>query len=147
MYQRILVPIDDSDTSHRALKEAIRFAVDQKALIRLVSVIDLAQFSWGGAEFLDTSDLQTSLRQAGQQTLAKAQAQMQADGVVAEIALLETWGGRIPQLIIEEAGRWQADLIAMGTHGWTGLDHLILGSVAEGVVRIAPIPVLLIRAK
>lgn len=147
MYQRILVPIDDSETSHRALKEASRFVLDQKAAIRLVSVIDLAQFSWGGAEFLDTSDLQASLRAAGKQTLEKAQTQMKADGVEAEICLLETWGGRIPQLIIDEAQRWQADLIAMGTHGWTGLDHLLLGSVAEGVVRIAPMPVLLIRAQ
>ena len=45
MYQRILVPIDDSETSHRALKEATRFVQDQKAAIRLVSVIDLAQFN------------------------------------------------------------------------------------------------------
>ncbi len=147
MYQKILVPIDDSDTSLKALNEASRFATDQQARLRLVSVIDLAQFSWGGAEFLDTSDLQASLRQAGKQTLDTARAQLQANGQDAEVALLETWGGRIPQLIVEEAQRWQAELIVMGTHGWTGLDHLILGSVAEGVVRITPVPVLLVRAQ
>ncbi|MEW9898835.1 universal stress protein [Chitinivorax sp. PXF-14] len=147
MYQRILVPVDDSETSHRALDEAGKFAKDQRAVLRLVSVIDLAQFSWGGAEFLDTSDLQASLREAGKKTLEAAQERLKADGVEAETALVETWGGRIAGLVVEEATRWQADVIVMGTHGWTGLDHLILGSVAEGVVRITPVPVLLVRTR
>ncbi|WP_137938716.1 universal stress protein [Chitinivorax sp. B] len=145
MYQRILVPVDDSETSHRALDEAIKFANDQHAQVRLISVVDLAQFSWGGTEFLDTSDLQSSLREAGHRTLADAQDRLRKQGIEAETGLIETWGGRIANLIVEDATRWQAHIIVMGTHGWSGLDHLILGSVAEGVVRITQIPILLIR--
>jgi nucleotide-binding universal stress UspA family protein len=48
--------------------------------------------------------------------------------------------------ILAEASRWGANLIVMGTHGRHGLAHLILGSVAEGVVQRAALPVLLLRA-
>ncbi|MBB5020014.1 nucleotide-binding universal stress UspA family protein [Chitinivorax tropicus] len=147
MYQRILVPVDDSETSHRALDEAIKFAQDQRAKVRLISVVDLAQFSWGGTEFLDTADLQASLRDAGRKTLQEAQARLKALAVEAETQLVETWGGRVANLIVQEAASWQADIIVMGTHGWSGLDHLILGSVAEGVVRISDVPILMIRSR
>jgi len=49
------------------------------------------------------------------------------------------------QALVEAAKRWSADLLVLGTHGWRGLQHLVLGSVAEGVVRLAPVPVLLVR--
>ena len=48
-------------------------------------------------------------------------------------------------MIAAEAKAWPADLIVIGTHGRRGVDHLLMGSVAEGVVRISPVPVLLIR--
>lgn len=48
---------------------------------------------------------------------------------------------------MEEAERWGAELIVMGTHGRHGLQHLWLGSVAEGVVRSSPVPVLLVRGR
>jgi len=60
---------------------------------------------------------------------------------------LKTSHGRVEQKIIDQAKNWPADLIVIGTHGRRGLSHLFLGSVAEGVVRIAPMPVLLIRGK
>ena len=49
------------------------------------------------------------------------------------------------EALVEAAKRWSADLIVLGTHGRRGLQHLVLGSVAEGVVRLAPVPVLLVR--
>ena len=54
--------------------------------------------------------------------------------------------GRIADTIVKEAKAWPAGLIVVGTHGRRGLSHLFLGSVAEGVMRTAPAPVLLIRA-
>ncbi|KTD42196.1 universal stress protein [Legionella parisiensis] len=54
---------------------------------------------------------------------------------------------KVPEKIIEAAKNWPADLIVVGTHGRRGYQHLLLGSVAEGVIRNAPMPVLLIRGK
>lgn len=147
MYQRILVPVDDSDTSRQALLEATRFCCDQHGKTRLVHVIDLAQFTWGGAEFVDVGELQSTLRSAGRKVLDGAAALMQENGIEAETALIEIWGGAISSALIEDAKTWPADIIIMGSHGWTGLDHLLLGSVAEGVVRHAPVPVLIIPIK
>ncbi|PHV11826.1 universal stress protein [Chitinimonas sp. BJB300] len=147
MYQRILVPVDDSDTSRQALLEATRFCHNQHGKIRLAHVINLAQFTWGGAEFVDVGELQGNLRQSGRTVLEKAAALMQENGVEAETTLIEIWGGTISSAIIEDATNWPADIVVMGSHGWTGLDHLLLGSVAEGVVRHAPVPVLIIPIK
>ena len=61
MYQRIFVPVDDSDTSNLALAEACRLAKHMGSTVRLVHVVDLAQFGWGGTEFLDAAELQKSI--------------------------------------------------------------------------------------
>ena len=62
------------------------------------------------------------------------------------MALVDAGERRVAQAIIEEAERRRADLIAMGTHGRRGVQHFMLGSVAEGVIRQATIPVLLLRS-
>ena len=59
--------------------------------------------------------------------------------------LLEADGERIASVIVEEAKRWPADLIVIGTHGRSGFSRILFGSVAEGVVRTAHVPVLLVR--
>ncbi|UXY14025.1 universal stress protein [Chitiniphilus purpureus] len=145
MYQRILVPVDDSETSAAAVREATRFACEQHAAIRLIHVIDLAQFAWSANEFLDVPQLQESLRSSGTRLLERYAAGLRESGLAAEQQLLEAWGGNLAQAIVDDAGKWGADLIAMGTHGFGGLTHLLLGSVAEGVMRATPVPVLLVR--
>ena len=147
MYQKILVPVDDSETCVAAMKEVSRLACDQHATVRLVHVIDLAQFAWSANEFLDVPQLQDALRRAGQKTLDKQTARMKEAGITSEAELLEAWGGNLAKAIVEDADRWQADLIVMGTHGYGGLTHLLLGSVAEGVMHHTSVPVLLVRAK
>ena len=67
-------------------------------------------------------------------------------GVDAETAMLEAGRRQCSKAIANEARRWEADLIVMGTHGRIGVARLVLGSVAEGVVHIAPVPVLLVRS-
>jgi nucleotide-binding universal stress UspA family protein len=69
----------------------------------------------------------------------------QRAGVPTESALLESDARRLSSVIAEEAQRWGADLVVVGTHGRRGLERLILGSVAEGVARTAPVSVLLVR--
>lgn len=146
MYQRILVPVDHSDTSAAALQEAKRLANEQHAVVRLVHVIDLAQFAWSANEFLDVPQLQASLRQGGQALLDSHAAELRELGLTVEVELLEIWGGLIARSLVDEAEKWKAELLVMGTHGYGGLTHLLLGSVAEGVLRITKTPVLLVRA-
>jgi len=145
MYQRIFVPVDDSETSNLALEEACRLAKESGSAIRLVHVVDLAQFGWGGTEFLDASELQKSVKEAGEQVLSQSIERARGAGVAPESKILESWGDKIASVLFEDANAWGADLIVMGTHGWTGLMHLLMGSVAEGVLKIADVPVLLVR--
>lgn len=147
MYKRILVPVDSSDTSAAAIVEARRFACEQQAKVKLVHVVDLAQFAWSANEFLDVPQLQNALRQSGEKLLADLSEGLKAEGLEVESNLLESWGGNLALAIVKEAEGWSADLIVMGTHGYGGLTHLLMGSVAEGVVHCTPVPVLLVRAK
>lgn len=145
MYQRIFVPVDDSETSNLALAEACKLALEAGAAVRLVHVVDLAQFGWGGTEFLDASELQRSIRQAGEQVLGQAEARARAAGVAPETRICESWGDKIATVLQEEASTWKADLVVMGTHGWGGLMHILMGSVAEGLLKVSTVPVLLVR--
>lgn len=145
MYQRILLPVDLSTTCRIALQETLRLASDQHARVGLVHVIDLAQFAWSANEFMDVPRLQESLQESGRKLLDDMAAQVKEAGIDVETRLLEIWGGNLAHALIEEAKAWSAELIVMGTHGYGGLTHMLLGSVAEGVVRHAPVPVLLVR--
>jgi nucleotide-binding universal stress UspA family protein len=147
MYQRILVPIDGSAASERALQEAIRLA-DGKALLRLVYVIEeVYQLDAAGYGFIDYAALHEEVRKTGERALAQAAEKVQSSGMTAETALLEVLGERVAGVIDGDALDWKADLIVIGTHGRSGLNRLLLGSVAEDVVRGASVPVLLVRAE
>lgn len=147
MYQRILIPVDGSATSERALQEAIKLAAG-KAGLRLVYVIEaIYPLDAEGYAFIDYAALQDAVRHTGERVLAQAAAQARQSGAPVETALLEAGGERVAAVIADEARQWQADLIVIGTHGRSGLSRLLLGSVAEGVLRGAPVPVLLVRAE
>jgi nucleotide-binding universal stress UspA family protein len=147
MYQRILVPIDGSVTAERALQEAIKLAAG-KAQLRLVYVIEqVYPLDTEGYAFIDYVALQEAVRQTGERTLAQAAEKVRRSGMTAETALLDVPGERVASVIDGEALNWRADLIVIGTHGRSGLSRLLLGSVAEGVVRGASVPVLLVRAE
>ncbi|QLG87421.1 universal stress protein [Chitinibacter bivalviorum] len=146
MYSRILVPVDHSDTSAAALAEASKLATEQHAVVRLIHVIDLAQFAWSANEFLDVPQLQASLKEGGEKLLQERVALLESQGIKVESALVEIWGGQIARTIVDESSKWEAHLLVMGTHGYGGLTHMLLGSVAEGVMRHTHIPVLLVKA-
>jgi nucleotide-binding universal stress UspA family protein len=145
MYQRIFVPVDDSETSNLALSEACKLAAECGAQVRMVHVVDLAQFGWGGTEFLDASELQKSVKEAGELVLKQAMEKAQSAGITPECKILESWGDKIASVLVEDAAGWGADLVVMGTHGWTGVMHLLMGSVAEGLLKLSDVPVLLVR--
>ena len=147
MYQRILVPIDGSATAERALLEAIKLAAG-KAKLRLVYVIEEAYpLDAEGFAFIDYAALQEAVRHTGERALAQAAEKVRQSGMTAETALLDVSGERVAGVIDREARSWPADLIVIGTHGRSALSRLLLGSVAEDVVRGASVPVLLVRAE
>ncbi len=142
MYRRILVAVDGSNTAHLALQEAVKLAKETKAQLRLVHAIDVTPGVEGG---LDPQTLRRMARQEGNDLLDKVASLVTNGGVEAETVMLEASRRNCSKAIANEARRWAADLIVMGTHGRIGIARLVLGSVAEGVVHIAPVPVLLIR--
>ena len=145
LYQRIMVPIDESATSLRALEEAMRLALLDNSHLHLVHIIDFASFAWSGAEFIDGSSLQKAIKDKGQQVLDSAIARCHAANVPASHRLIESWDQKIATCLKEECLACSADLVVMGTHGGTGLMHLLLGSVAEGLLHITDKPMLLVR--
>jgi len=147
MYQHILVPVDGSQTSDLALREAIKLSGSGKAELRIVQIVEEVM-PLLDVELLNVDALREAVRESGRLILAKAETVAREAGVPATTRLIEARpGARIANVIADEARAWPADLIVIGTHGRRGVDHLLLGSVAEGVIRIAPAPVLLIRSK
>lgn len=147
MYQRIIVPIDGSETSDRALATAIGLARESGGRLRLVHVVEELAYLTGYDQFGGYGgDLLKIMRETGANLLAKGVAAAQAQGVAAEQALFDTLGERLAEVVAQEAKRWPADLIVVGTHGRRGVGRILMGSGAEHIVRMAPVPVLVIRS-
>jgi nucleotide-binding universal stress UspA family protein len=147
MYKRILIAVDGSDTSDRALQEAINLAKDQQAMLSIVYAVDEVSLS-ADTEFVDPAMISNAWVEAGREILNKASNLAVAASVQAQTRLIELdhFGMRIADAIVEEAKAWSADIIVVGTHGRTGLSHLLLGSVAEDIVRASRLPVLLVHS-
>jgi nucleotide-binding universal stress UspA family protein len=147
MYKHILVAVDGSDTSNLALQEAMKLAKEQQAALRLIHVVDETPVYMTMDIAYALPDFQKAMREAGQKLLATCAATARQAGVEVDtkFVILEVLTRRICDVINEEAKGWPADLIVIGTHGRHGFNHLLLGSVAEGVIRLAVKPVLVIR--
>jgi len=145
MYKRILVPVDGSHTSTRGLQEAVKLAKDQRAMVRLMHVVD----EWSVTQNLDVmggaGDVLDMLEESGKKALKNAKTLADRHGIKAETAIYRNLNGRVADFIIREARKWRADLIVMGTHGRRGFSHVLLGSDAEAVVKQSPVPVMLVR--
>jgi len=143
MYQHILVPVDGSNTSNVALQQALTLAKEQHATVHLLNIYDPLKRSAEGGMI----DLTASMRAVSETIVGEAAKAASDAGVEATTAAVNSDNRRISVVIVEEAVAGGVDLIIMGTHGRHGFEHLLLGSVAEGVVRRALAPVLLIRAR
>lgn len=149
MYKRILVAVDSSATAERALREALNLAKSLEAQVRIVHVVDEVTLDWNFSDFGDLSAVQDQFRKTGRKVLEKALQSARQGGAAVDTKMLEIeqLGRNAADLIAAEADAWPADLIVVGTHGRRGVRRLLLGSVAEGVVRTASKPVLLIRGE
>jgi nucleotide-binding universal stress UspA family protein len=146
MYRRILVPVDGSATSKVGLRHALGLAKDQKARVRVLNVLDdMALVPMMDGYPIDMTALVDSMKASGQKALDEAIAAARKAGVTVDAALAEARGRAVSDAILEDARKFRADLIVMGTHGRRGLNRLVLGSDAERVLREAGVPVLLVR--
>lgn len=146
MFKRILVAVDASETGEQALQMAIGLATESQAQLRIVHAVDVSNVNME-SEQLDHSAMTDKIKKNGQDTLSNAEMKAAAAGIEAEtnLVVMETLKPRIAEAIIEDAEAWPADLIVIGTHGRRGLSRLVVGSVAEDIVRGATQPVLLTR--
>ncbi len=145
-FRRILVAVDGSPSSDKALDEAIKLAQTVGARLRLVHVMD--ELGWvNGFESAKAyfDDVLPRMREAGEKLLAAGMGKAIAAQVEVDSELVIQSAGRLCDKLCEEAARWEADLIVVGTHGRHGFDRLLLGSEAEQIVRHASVPVLLVR--
>lgn len=148
MYKNILVPVDGSEPSELALAEAIKLAQSTGATLYLMHVVDELVLAPMDSSYMSSAyyaDVIAALRETGRQILDRAEGTVRQAGVELKAALVETFGRRVAELIVERAKQWPADLIVMGTHGRRGLRRLVLGSDAEWVLRSTPVPVLMVR--
>ena len=140
MYQKILVPVDESEAAMRALQEACQLAQSTNAVIYAVHILDYAQVAWS-----NTGLVQQDAQKPQDAVIERTKQIFQQYQVNGETEVLNNTGEKIAQIIVRKAQENACDLIIMGTHGLTGVMHLLMGSVAEGVLRLSKVPVMLIR--
>ena len=148
MFKKILVPVDGSRTSRLGLEEAIKLAKDQGAVLYLLHVLEeqvlIQDPSMAAGTFID--DFLKAVHEEGKAIIANAEEIAKKAHVRAKSFMLETFSGGTADLIVKQAKKLRVDVIVLGTHGRRGIKRMVMGSDAEGVVRDASVPVLLVRS-
>jgi nucleotide-binding universal stress UspA family protein len=142
--KKILVPVDFSAHSAEALRLAADLARRYAASVDLVHVFFTMTYGTPEGYVIPTAEqLELVMKELESQLRAAKQIALDAGAPSATTTLLQ---GRPATAILDFATASECDLIVMGTHGRTGVKRLVIGSVAEHVVRAAPCPVLTVRA-
>ena len=138
VFDRILLPTDGSDAGNRAVDQAVGLAAETGAALHLLFVVEDIPYA---PEMVDDT-VEAQIREVGEATLADIQERAGAAGVEVTEAIRD---GAPHEAILEYAAEADVDAVVMGTHGRSGLDRYLLGSVTERVVRTADVPVLTVR--
>jgi nucleotide-binding universal stress UspA family protein len=148
MFNRILVALDGSNTASRAFDAALTLAAERDAELLPLYVIDMPVIAYDAPGF-DPCVMRDAFIEEGKRIVADAQSRLTAGGIRGTPRTVEASipGEDVAKRIVGEALEWRADLIVMGTHGRRGFRRLVLGSVAERVLRSARCPVLMIPAR
>ena len=141
---RILVPIDFSDHSRKALDYAIKFAQQFDSEIELVNVVTPVIYAEGMVLPAAMENLDQVTEEHAMSELKKLAASDAVKGLTVKTRVLL---GNPYDEIVTHAKKEETDLLLITTHGRTGLQHFLLGSTAEKILRHAPCPVLVVRDK
>lgn len=150
MYKHLVVAVDGSETSLNALAHATELATVNDARLTLVHVANPAEYMALAPEFLQHDSYEAAAVAQGNEVLDAAEAAARANGVgnIVKHLLVANKGAReMAQELVDYADGNGADLLVLGTHGRSGLMHLLMGSFAETVMRQSHLPLLIIRSK
>lgn len=136
----IVVPLDGSTVAEAALRPAVDLARQAGATLILLRAAEAHAGPMG-----DIIEAQVDVMREAEEYLAAARARVLAAG--APRVDVSAWYGPPAEAIVEAARHRHADLIVMASHGRSGIARLVLGSVAESVLRATAVPILLIRAE
>lgn len=147
MYKRIFVALDGSRNARLALDEALRIAVASGGAITCAYVVEhKPKLVDVDASYVDVrEEIEPSATDAATQTLDDAKALLEQHHVPGTVRALDSFGDDVATVLMRTAAEADADLIVMGTSGRHGLRRLLVGSVAESLLRAADRPVLLVR--
>jgi nucleotide-binding universal stress UspA family protein len=140
-FKHILVPTDFGEPSARAVKLAIDLARRFEAKLTVFHAYEVPLYAYPQVDSI-VVDLFTPIEQAAREQLDSALTSVQQKLPQAKAILRAGVPWRELLGVVEEVG---ADLVVMGTHGRRGVSHALLGSVAEKIVRLSPVPVLTVR--
>ena len=143
-FKTILVPVDFSSDSAEALDRAIELAQQFESKVHLMHSYPIHVGGIAPYGMVVPESFERDFRQAAAKHLDEWAGKVSASGVAVDSSLTPNVAS---QAIVDEAEKIGADLIVMGTRGLTGLKHVVLGSVAERTIRIAPCPVLTVKGK
>lgn len=139
MNERILVPLDDSEPAHTALEEALELF--EPGEIVVLHVLELDEVTHGAGSAV-TNDLAEAREEEAEEMFDRAQRKADEYGVSLD-RVVET--GDPAEVIVEIAETADVDHIVMGSHGRSGLSHILVGSVAQDVVQNSPVSVTISR--
>ncbi len=140
--RNIVVGIDFSDSSNRALDQAVFLAKSSGAKLHLVHAYRLPIQVESMYGISIPADLGLSIRDAAARKLEKSRARVADSGLEADCHLIDSGAA---EAVVAAAEKIGADLIAVGTRGLTGIKHVLMGSVAERVAHTAHCSVLVVR--
>lgn len=146
MYDRILVPIDGSETATQGLRSATALAKRLGSRLVLLHVLDDFPMMVEMASVIAYDETLALMRKRAEGVLADAQKSVVTEDVQAETVLKEIRQQAVADAIVEQAREQACGLIVMGTHGLRGFKRAVMGSDAELVVRSSAVPVMLVRA-
>jgi len=147
-FNKILCPFDFSENAQEALQYAIHLMLkDEDATLYLTHVVDSRVYDYGGPIYgQEPSVSMVVLDQSTKEQLEKKLLDHVPEGIQNRVETIILFGVPFLEIIITAKDK-NVDLIVIGTHGRTGIAHMLIGSVAEKVVRKAPCPVLSVKSK
>lgn len=139
-YRNVLVPTDGSDCAREALSTGVDVAKADEAVLHVLSVVDTASL---GVDV--RTDVQTAQFEEEASETVRSAVEFAEDAGVESVSGAVESGTSVSRVVLSYLDEHDVDLVVVGTHGRTGLDRYLLGSVTQKLLRTAPVPVLTVR--